>query len=210
MNREKLSGGARKGRTAIIIPFVCALVLLVPRISFAAQEKAEEELFFTYVGPVLEAGLASVSYDKWNHTNAVLDSRTAAGPYFSGGVQLDIFVHDFVGEFALQVRDSMFDKAEVAAIYVRTAAFGKYLYAFNESFFATGGFGILMDTGPASKTYDGGGGIAAAIGAGYSFARDWRIMFDITANFGRYGIGEEAKTTAYGVKLAVMYKIGRL
>jgi len=194
----------------VIVAVTCMLATVVPTVAGAQQVRSEEELYFTYIGPVFETGFSSVDYKKWDHSTDVRDSRSSSGMYYSGGVVLDIFVHYFIGEFSLQCRDAAYADSEVSAIYLRTAAIGKYFHQFDERFFADGGFGIYMETGPANRKYDGGGGIAAVIGVGYSFTREWRIMLDFTAGWGRYGIAEEAANSAFGVKLAVLYKIGRL
>lgn len=194
---------------------LCRVLLFIV---FSCSHLAAQELFFTYAGPILSAGFTSVNYSDWDGTRRV--DLSESGYAFSGGGVLDIMARSMIGEFSLQFMNNM--GGDTAVVHLLYSATGKYRYSFNPDFFMAAGLGIYYESGPATKEFDGGGGIAATAGIGYLVAHDWYLITDLTARYGSFGMGDrntrdflflkvpESTKLYLGISIAVIYKVGRL
>lgn len=191
------------GRVAAMAFIVCALLL-----STFQNPLRAEELFFTYIGPAFSTGMHSLHYSEWATSHR--ETKSDSGNYFGGGLMLNIVANNLICSFTMQYVANTAGNSAMAVQHMQYTATGKYMYAPWETVFFAGGLGLYFDTPPATKSYDGGGGINATIGAGFNMMRDWRVIVDLTGKYGFYGRGEDATRIAYGLTIAAIMKIGRL
>jgi hypothetical protein len=192
-----MTGGGDLKKIAML--FILALLL-------KPHEARGEELFFTFLGVTLGGGAHQVEYSDW-----VVDHRetiSASGSYYSGGAIMDVFVNRLIGEFTLQAMNTAAGDITVQHLYYTVT--GKYAFYMGNLLFAAAGGGLYFESGPASRNYDGGGGVNAVLGMGINAAHDWRIMLDLSGRYGSFGIGDEATRVSYGISVAAVYRIGRL
>jgi len=193
-------------------------VFLVLLFSLLSSKLHGQELFFTYLGPIISAGYTSANYSDWKDTQRETLSET--GLAFSGGAVIDVIARDVMGEFSLQFMNNTGGDTAVAHLLFSGAA--KYIHHINPDTFLAGGLGIYYESPPATRDFDGGGGLAAIAGLGYLFSHDWYLIADITARYGSLGMGDhdsrdflflkvpESTKLFLGISLAVIYKVGRL
>ena len=169
---------------------------------------AAEELFFTYAGVTAGWGIDNIEYKDWFADEAETRTRKCSGTYLTGGAILNIFVNQFIGEFSLEYINIFND--EVPVSHMIYSATGKYSYQVIELLALTAGAGLYLETPPASRSYNSGGGINGAIGSVYNIDRELKIIFDLTARYGSFGVGEDSTRYSYGAKLGIVYKVGRI
>lgn len=189
---------------------IAAFTLFIYPSSLSAQEwdKAEEEqLYFNYIGVTIGSGLNQIEYTDWFVDKR--ETKDISGTFFSGGLILDIFVDQFVGEFMLQYVYNAND-ADTSLQHLSLATIGKYSYPISGIFALSAGLGLYMETPPADREYDGGGGFLATLGIFSTLGPDYKIVFDLLGGYGYFGIGDNSKKITYGAKIGIVYNIGRL
>jgi len=196
------------GKPPLSSPAFVGALLAAVLLATAPPAFAQQELFFTYIGATVGGGTASIDYSEWV-VNA-RETKSASGAYFSGGLLLDVIVRDIIGEFTLQLINTGASEDTVASLRLLYSVTGKYAFRLNESFFVCPGVGLYLESGPSDRDYEGGAGLSATAGIGWTFARDWILFFDLVGRYGSYGLGEESTIISYGASLGVVYKIGRL
>ncbi len=182
---------------------IISVILLLPY----AQLNGEE-LFFTYAGLSFSGGIDRIEYKDWFQDELKRDTKNVTGVYYSGGVILNIYVKNMIGELEVLYISNINDEIPVSHILYNAA--GKYSFELNKKFSLTAGLGLYLETPPASKSYNSGGGFTGLAGVVYSLSWDWKLVFDINARSGHFGIGEDSTRISSGVKLAFMYKVGRI
>jgi hypothetical protein len=189
------------------------IILLVIVFSFTGDLKAakeEEELFFTYIGPTIGGGINQIAYRGWSSDSNARISKVVSGYYISGGCLLDIFVKYFIGELSLEyINNFNSGYPDVSVQHLIYTATAKYSFAINNEFALTCGVGAYLETPPASKSYNGGG-INGTIGAVYDVSHDWKIIFDVTSRYGRFGMGDDSSKFSLGAKIGAVYRVGRI
>ena len=112
------------------------IILSVFIIFFAVDLKAakeESELYFTYVGPTIGGGINQIAYRGWSSESETRISKVISGNYFSGGGLMDIFVNNFIGEFALEyINNFNSGKPDVSVQHLIYTGTGKYAFAIND------------------------------------------------------------------------------
>lgn len=176
----------------------------------SAQQAASEQLIYTYIGVTCISGLNNrVHYHDW-----IVDHRESAndsGFYYGGGPVLDVFVRYFIGEFSIQfINNSGYKNKKLSVAHMLYTASGKFAYNIGKIFFITAGAGLFLESEPANKDYNGGGGVNFSTGVGFNVAREMRLLFDITGRYGTFGIGENATKLSFGLALSAVYRIGKL
>ncbi len=186
-----------------MITAACTLAVIM-----TAGIACAEDLFFTYLGVTAGGGAQQVSYSEW-----VVDHRetkSSSGTYFSGGPIIDIFVDRLIGEFSIQYMNTMMSASNLSVQHLYYTATGKYAFYMGDTFFAVAGAGLYFESGPSDRSYNGGAGANGVLGAGLHAGHDWRIMLDVSARYGNFGIGEEATRLSYGISVAAVHRVGRL
>jgi hypothetical protein len=190
---------------------IAAFTLFIYPSPLSAKEgdeaKKEEQLYFNYIGVTISSGLNQIEYTDWFVDQR--DTKNISGTFFSGGLILDIFVDQFVGEFMLQYVYNANDE-DTSLQHLSFTTIGKYAYAINSTFALSAGLGLYMETPPSDKEYDGGGGFLATLGVFTTLGPDYKIVFDLLGSYGHFGIGEGSRKTTYGAKIGIVYNIGRL
>ncbi len=171
---------------------------------------AEEELYFTYIGPVIGFGMNKISYSGWSQDTNTRISADKKGYFLSGGCQMDIFVRRFIGEFEIEyINNFSSGKPDVNVQHLIYTGIGKYSYPLSDTMAVTGGLGVYLETPPANKSYKGGG-LNAALGAIFDIKREWKIVADVLFKYGSFGLGDSSSKFSIGAKIGVVYKVGRI
>ncbi|MBN2040267.1 MAG: hypothetical protein JW864_09515 [Spirochaetes bacterium] len=190
------------------LPFVLLILFLVADHAFAE----EQELFFTYIGPVIGAGTNQIAYRRWSQSSDSRESSVVSGYFVSGGFLMNIYVRDFIGEFTLEyIADQNSEEPDLSIMHLIYTSQLKYSYSLNEQFALTCGAGAYLETSPATKTFDSGGGINGSLGLIYSFSREMKLVVDLpVCRYGYYGVGDDSSKLSFGVKLGMVWKVGRI
>lgn len=194
----------------LIVVIVIPIQLFLNAGFLAAQEKKEEGrkgLYYNFIGITLGGGINQIEYNDWFVDKR--DTKKISGVYYSGGLIFDIFVRNFVGEFTIQyVYNSNDEDISVQHLYLSTL--GKYSFNLSHVFAVAPGLGLYIETPPSDKEYNGGGGFLATLGAIFTIGKDFKIIFDLIASYGYFGMGEESTKISYGTKIGIVYNIGLL
>jgi hypothetical protein len=193
------------------------IIILFIILSFAGSLKAaqvivkeEQELYFTYIGPIIGGGTNQIAYRGWSSDSNTRISKVISGYYLSGGCLMDIFVNNFIGEFSLEyINNFSSGRPDVSVQHLIYTGTGKYLFAINDMIGLTCGLGAYLETPPADKGYHGGG-FNGTIGAVYEASREWKVIFDVITRYGYFGLGDDSSKFSLGAKIGVVYKVGRI
>ena len=170
-----------------------------------------DELFFTYIGAAFGGGLDKIKYTDWFRDSDKRDTKKVSGSFYSGGFVIDIFVNKFIGEFSIQyINNSNSDVPDISVNHLIYNATGKYSYKLIDALYLTSGLGLYLETPPANRSYNSGGGFNATFGTVYNIGREWKVIFDLIARYGHFGIGEDSTRLSYGARIGLVYKIGRI
>ena len=190
-------------QTIIMKKILVSIIILFTPFNLNAEQP-----FFTYTGLTFGGGIDSITYSDWSPETNRRETNDLSGTYYCSGILLNIFVRDLIGEFSIQYINNSND--EIPVSHVIYDVLGKYSYPLTESISVAGGAGLYLETPPASRGYNSGGGLSAAFGPIYSIGKDWKIMLDIAGRHGHFGIGEDSTRISYGARLSVVYKTGRI
>ncbi len=185
-----------------LIPLILVLLMLVPGVLQA------EDRIFTFLGPAFSGGVNKITYNDWfdNETG----TKKVAGNFYGGGIQLDVFAAPLVGEFIIQYLSNSASETEIAVNHLYFGFTGKYAYYPTSVFALAPGMGLYVETPPASKRYDGGGGFTASLGFIIHFTQDLRFILDAQGRYGSFGMGEDSRKISYGINVGLVYKVGSL
>ena len=164
-----------------------------------------EQFFYTYVGLCGTAGLTGVEHDYWDKASNLQRSKSENGVYFAGGPVLSVVADNFIGEFSTQF---MRNVPSASNLYI--TATGKYAFKLTKSFFLAPGLGMYFETPLSDEAYNGGGGFAGVLGAGFQIGDDIRICLDGSFRYGYVWFEERGTRMSYGAQISVLYKVGRL
>lgn len=200
-----------RGKVFMKNNFKKMIILLFIIFYFNGSYKADaEELFFTYIGPTIGAGMNQIAYRGWSSDSDTRVSRVITGYYVNGGCLFDIFVRNFIGEFSLDyIYNHSSGEPEVSLYHLIYTGTAKYAFAVNPVLSLTCGLGAYLETQPSNKSYSGGG-LNGAIGTVYDASRDWKIIFDVTTRYGYFGRGDDSSKFSLGAKIGMVYKVGRI
>ncbi len=181
-----------------------------------ALQASEEELYFTYVGPVAEFGINRIAYKGWwqdTNTRRIFSSN---GLFFGGGAMSNIYVRNFIGEFSMEYMNDYSGKEEISVQHMFFSTAFKYSFPLNNlikisyPLALTTGPGLYLETSPASKAYKAGGGVNAIIGTIITIDREWKAVIDIVLRYGYFGLGDDSYKFSAGIKFGAVYKVGRI
>ncbi|MDY6933148.1 MAG: hypothetical protein SVZ03_02870 [Spirochaetota bacterium] len=183
-----------------------SFLLITPSASNYADEP-----FFTYIGPTIGGGFNKIEYTDW-----LIDRRSTkdvTGNYLCGGFIIDIIIKRVIGEFSIQyIYNNNSSTPDISVQHFIYTALGKYSYSLRDDLSLTSGLGLYLETPPANRGYDGGGGYIISIGTIYRMSWDWNIIIDLIGTYGHFGIGEVGTNTklSSGIRFGLVYKIGRI
>ncbi|MFH0974256.1 MAG: hypothetical protein V1874_00565 [Spirochaetota bacterium] len=187
-----------------------AIILLFILFSASGLKAAEEELFFTYMGPVVGGGYNQVAYRGWSSETDTRISKVITGYFVSGGCLLNIYVRRFIGEFSLEyINNFSSGKPDVSVQHLIYNSTLKYSFPLFPEFAFTCGIGAYLETPPSDKSYNGGG-LNGTTGLVFDISREWKLVFDVLARYGRFGMGDDSSKFSLGAKLGMVYKVGRI
>ena len=186
------------------IVLLILILILTPIVCLHA-----EELYFTYVGTIIEGGLNKIEYSDWFVDRR--ETKNYSGSFYSGGLLIDIFIKRIIGEFSIQyIYNKNSGTPDISIQHMIYNALGKYSYTLREDIFLTSGVGLYLETPPADRGYDSGGGFLITMGTIYCLNREWNFIFDLMVRYGLFGMGEESTKFSSGIKFGLVYKVGRV
>jgi hypothetical protein len=188
------------------ITLVLLIILSSASVLYPQEKEEAEEKFFTYAGFAASAGFNWIDYSGWSGDS--IRNKDYYGTGYSGGVMLDVFARDIVGELNLQYAYNTGSAGESKVRHLYCSASVKYVYPINAIAGAAAGLGLYIEGPPSDKKYDGGG-VLLPLGAIFTISRDWKIVTDINIKYGRYGIGESYKLSC-GMNIGIVYKVGNI
>lgn len=171
------------------------------------QFKPENDLFFTYAGAFGSGGYSNVSRTGFDGETET--TKKSTGSFFAGGIMLDVFVRDIIGDFRVAYMfDSSSDK-QAQINHTFYSAGGKYLFRATSVIGLTAGGGLYFEGAPASRSYNGAGG-EFSCGALFDLA-DWnmKVHTDFSARYGFFGQDAKSKKMQLGGSIGITRKVGR-
>jgi hypothetical protein len=176
------------------------------------QAFAEEELFFTYIGPTVGAGTNQIAYRRWSQSSNSRESSVISGYFISGGFLMNIYVRYFIGEFTLEyIADQNSEESDISVMHLIYTSQAKYSYSLNDTLALTCGVGAYLETPPSTKKFDSGGGINSSLGLVVNLTREMKLVVDApVCRYGYFGVGDDSSKLSFGVKLGMVYKVGRI
>lgn len=189
----------------ILIHFTFQAVVIF----FSCTGIRAQELFFTYVGIMVQGGTNTIQYESWFDDKQ--SSLTSRGMSLGGGAFAVIFVNQFAGQFSLTYMTHSSDSTpDVSVSYPLATVTGKYYYPLHRSFQPGIGAGFYLDLPPASADYNGGAGGVISLCSLIVLSNEISMLMDIYLQYGSFGIGESSTKIESGISLGVAYKAGRL
>lgn len=180
------------------------LLLLVMAVSSNAAER-----YHTFAGVSGGYGLNRVAYHGWVETEQ--KDLNLSGSYYTAGPVLCVFVPPFVGEWTMQyASNSNSGEVDTSVQCLLLSLAGKYFYSINEWFHLTAGAGVYGEMPPATLSYNGGAGGLASLGCIVHFGFDLRLMFDLSAKYGSFGLGEGSRKFSTGAAVFIIYHVGSI
>jgi hypothetical protein len=198
--------------TGYILRAIAAILILAAAVPATALNKdyepeyrAEDTLNYTYIGPVLSAGVVKTRYTDWFDTETKTKSMT--GTFYSGGAAIEIFAGNFCGDFQIKY---VYNSLDYNLMFLETSIAGKYLYPVNNWFSAGGGLGFYFASEPSNIDYNGSTGIMLPLTAMFSTTTTTKLFIDIYAGYGSFGIGESTSSLSAGLRAGFVFKVGRI
>ena len=195
-----------------ILHAIAALLILAAAVPAIAQYngdepeyRSEDSLNYTYIGPVLSAGIVKPRYTDWFETETKTKSMT--GIFYSGGAAIAIFAGSFCGDFQIKY---VYNSLDYNLMFLETSISGRYLYPVNNWFSAGGGLGFYFASEPSNMDYNGSAGIMLPITAMFSTTATTRLFIDIYAGYGSFGIGESTSSLSAGLRAGFVFNVGRI
>jgi len=203
-----------------IISTAAIIISLFTGSPAAADEQNEERkvLFYTFIGPVAGFGHNHLKYYDWNTTDNLYESNKINGFYFNGGCAINIFVHNFVGDFRIEYLYNMNDGTHQVHNML-FSVLGKYMWDLTELFSMGTGLGIYFETPPSNVSYNGSGGAQIPLSFMFKTTFDTRLIVDLLCRYGYYGynddsartsISENSSKLSYGITIGFLFKVGRI
>ncbi|MCX7677681.1 MAG: hypothetical protein N2316_00530 [Spirochaetes bacterium] len=180
-----------------------ALLWILSPSVFAAQR------YPTFAGIRAAGGYNRIAYEGWVETDRA--DFTISGKYVIAGPLLCVFVPPFVGVWSFQYlanSNGSEINTSVKCLFVSLEA--KYAYAITSLFSVTGGLGVYGELPPATLSYEGGAGGVASLGCLISIGTDFRILFDVSGNYGSFGLGDNSKKFSIGIGISLVYHVGSI
>ena len=195
-----------------ILTILASLLLFSADAPLSAQDfgsepeyRDEDTLNFTYIGPTVSFGIINARYTDWFETET--KTKTMTGIFSSGGAAVEIFAGSFCGDFQVKY---VYNSLDFSLMYLETSIAGRYLYPVNSWFSAGGGLGFYFASGPSNMDYNGSAGIMLPATAVFTTTATTKVVIDIYAGYGSFGIGEETSSFSAGIRAGFVFKVGRI
>ncbi|HPS59475.1 MAG TPA: hypothetical protein PK514_15340 [Spirochaetota bacterium] len=190
---------------AALLLFAASAPLSAQGIESEPEYRDDDTLNFTYIGPVVSAGIINARYTDWFDTET--KSKSMSGMFYSGGAAVEIFAGSFCGDFQIKY---IYNSLDFTLMYLETSIAGKYLYPVNSWFSAGGGLGFYFASPPSNMDYNGSAGIMLPVTAVFTTTPTTKLFVDIYAGYGSFGIGEETSSISAGIRAGFVFKVGRI
>ena len=186
---------------------------------FANQLNAEENrLFYTYIGPTIGVGYNMASYKYWDKTSDTLESSSFSGTYADFGCYGAVFVDRFIADIRI-VYSMNFNDSEHKVFHPSFIVNGKYSWIINDYLLWTVGFGLYLDTPPATSKYYMSAGFQIPISLYINTTQDSKMFFEIAPKLGYYRGSDDIPSSSLfdnnykisvGINIGYLFKIGRI
>ena len=194
---------------ASIISVFIAFIISIPAINVKAEMEPESTmLYYTFIGPVAGFGFNHITQNDWDNSINARDSKKFRGYYSNAGILFSITADSLQGDFRLKYNYNSGDNGTLMHLYYSAA--GRYLYTINNLISLTAGPGLYFESPPSNKSYSGSAGLYFPLGLILNTGFDTRLIFDISSQYGFFGIGEESTKFSYGLELGFIFKVGRI
>lgn len=185
-------------------------LICIPQLFFAVSTSvAGAERYYTFAGLGGSFGINRVTYHGWVKTEQ--KDLDISGSYYTAGPMLCVFIPPLIGEWTMQYAANSHNgevDTSVQCLYLSLA--GKYFYSVKQWFHLTVGAGVYGEMPPATLSYEGGGGGLASLGCIVNFNFDIRFVFDVTAKYGSFGLGEGSRKLSGGAAVSIIYNVGSI
>lgn len=195
-----------------ILPILVSLMLFAASANLSAQDtesepeyRSDDTLNFTYIGPAFSAGIVNARYTDWFETET--KSKSMTGIFYSGGAAIEIFAGSFCGDFQVKYT---YNSLDFSLMYLETSIAGRYLYPVKPWFSAGGGLGFYFASPPSNRKYNGSAGIMLPVSAVFNTTPTTKLVVDIYAGYGSFGIGEDTSSISAGIRAGFVFKVGRI
>lgn len=187
-----------------------ARLACIPLIIFALAASAfGAERYHTFAGLGGSLGINRVTYHGWVETEQ--KDLDISGSYYTAGPILCVFIPPLIGEWTMQyAANSHSGEVDTSVRCLMLSLVGKYSYSIKQWFHLTAGAGVYGEMPPATLSYEGGGGGLASLGCIVNFSFDLRLMFDLTAKYGAFGLGEGSRKFSGGAAIFIIYNVGSI
>ncbi len=167
------------------------------------------ERYHTFAGLGGSIGVNRLTYHGWVETEQ--KDLDISGSYYTAGPILCVFVPPLIGEWTMQYEANSHDgEVDTSVQCLLLSLAGKYFYSVTQWFYLTAGAGVYGEMPPATLSYEGGGGGLASLGCVVNFSFDFRLVFDVTAKYGSFGLGEESRKFSTGAAVFIIYNVGSI
>jgi hypothetical protein len=191
------------------------LILCIICLFFSLRASAaERQLIFTYIGPVVGAGMNYVHYvERWSWDNFFSRNKNYASGYFlNGGITIHLmgrfsYNFEYIGDFSIQCMNNWNKKQIMHMYYTASVKFG---FTFAEIISLAPGIGLYLETPPANRTYKGGGGVRVPLALFITTPLESKFYVEASFMYGWYGLGQKSSKIFFGISLGYISKVGKI
>jgi len=182
------------------------ILIFTAKITHSQTPRNEDNLNYTYLGPVLSVGYNQVEYTDWFTTST--ETKKMSGYILSGGLTFNIMANEFCGD--LQIKYAM-NNLEDTLQYIEVSASGKYFfYKMNNNISFGGGLGIYMEIPTPGAKQNSSAGLQLPFTMLVDTSRDTKLFVDVYFRYGSFGIGEDTNSISVGTNVGFIFKVGRI
>jgi hypothetical protein len=181
------------------------LFLLTSQVYGVESKQKEREFFFTYIGPLVSVGHGHIWHNYWSGTSRI--SEVNNGFFVSGGVIFSVFAKNLSGSLSIQYIFSFNSDHYLQHLLYKMS--GKYMFQITPIFQIGVGAGAYFESPPSDYNYQGGAGALLPVEFAIAPTETTRLVIDIFATFGWYGLGEDSVKLGYGVDIAFIFRVGQ-
>ncbi len=193
------------------IYFITLILIFSAGKLLAAPKETSTFLNYTYIGPTTGFGGYNTFYKGWNSDSSLRVNDKYAGMHFTGGVALNIFTQYVIADFKIQyIYNLNLSDTGLSLMHLMYSISGKYIYNFNKIIGITVGLGVYFESPPSNVEFKGGAGGLLLFGVAISTTFDTKLILDLVAGYGFYGLGDKTSRVSYGLNIGFIFKVGRL
>jgi len=199
-----------------IIVFCVFLLFFASQLN--AQERQDNTLFYTYIGPTLGLGYNFASYKYWDTSSDNLRSTSFSGPFVDFGCSAAIFVDRFIGDLRI-VYSMNFNDGKHKVFHPMFIINGKYSWEIDDVFSFAAGLGIYTETPPATSKYYVSSGFQIPLSVYINTSPESKLFFEFVPKLGYYkgshnvpgdSLFDKRYKVSFGVNAGYLFRVGRL